>query len=166
MTLLESTVNELYKTNSRSNKEDLLVHKKLPDVSESDLVNSLSSNLSTTMCPEKLEKLDNEFVLPSGWIVKERSLVSSSGAVYGSAKAAIIALKKQGGQEEVVQTILMLPFARGWSTRNLPLGWMIKGTPSKYNIIGPDGSFFVSKAKAVDHLTLLGGSEKDKALLD
>ena len=43
---------------------------------------------------------------------------------------------------------------------------MIKGTPSKYNIIGPDGSFFVSKAKAVDHLTLLGGSEKDATLLD
>ena len=92
--------------------------------------------------------------------------MSSSGTVYGSAKAAIIALKRQGGQEEVVQAILMLPFARGWSTRNLPLGWMIKGTPSKYNIIGPDGSFFESKAKAVDHLTLLGGSEEDKTLLD
>ena len=162
LTKLESTIKKLYQIHSRSNKEKLLVDKNQPNVSESDLNQSVSSN----NCPEEPENIKIELVLPPGWIVKGRSLLSSSGVVYGSVKAAIIAMREQGGQEEVVQAILKLPCARGWSTRNLPLGWMIRGTPAKYYIIGPDGSFFESKAKAIGHLISLGGSEKDKVLLE
>ena len=126
LTILESTINELYQTNSRSNNERLFVHKKQPDVSELDSGKRLSSNLLKPNCHQEPENIKNECVLPPGWIVKGRNLVSSSGVVYGSVNAAIIALRKQGGQEEVVQAILNLPCARGWSTKNLPLGWMIK----------------------------------------
>ena len=166
LTILESTIKELYQINSRSSKEKLLVDKNQPDVLESDLDQSVSSNHLKPHCPEEPENIKTELVLPPGWIVKGKSLLSSSGVVYGSVKAAIIAMREQGGQEEVVQAILKLPCARGWSTRNLPLGWMIRGTPAKYYIIGPDGSFFESKAKAINHLISLGGSEKDKVLLD
>ena len=165
LNILESTINEIFLNNSKYIYKDV-VDNNQQNYFESDSSNSLCKNLLAANCLEKKENIKKEFFLPTGWIVKERSLVSSSGIVYSSLKAAIIALRKEGGQEKIVQAILKLPGVRSWSTRNLPLGWIIKGTTSKYNIIGPDISFFESKSKAIDHLIALGGSEQDKILLD
>ena len=66
----------------------------------------------------------------------------------------------------MVQAILKLPCANGWMTKNLPAGWLVKGTRAGYSIIGPDGSFFESKVKAIDHMRVLGSSLEDKLMLE
>ena len=133
------------------------------DTSEGDSSQGDSSWLTTL---ELEAETDEAAEPPPGWSVKSRTLISPSGMPYASIKNALVALRKEGGEEEVVKAILRLPVARGWTSRNLPLGWIAKGTTAKYMIISPDGEFFESKAKAVLHLVAMGGSEQDKFKLE
>ena len=175
---LESRVIDLFSSPFRTSDIDVVENvgqRTKPDIIQSVLGPDQSVNKGKSPSKQshtkEIEDIPKRSPLPPGWIVNENRLISPLGVVYSSAKSAFIALRKQKGQEKVVQAILKLPCASDWSTRNLPSGWMIRVTRSegscgaKYNIIGPDGSFFESKSRASAHLVTLGGSQENKNLL-
>ena len=170
---LESRVNELFSNPSRTSDIDLVQHvsQRTKPVLGPDQIVNRGNSLSKQSHSKEIKENPKKSPLPPGWIVNENRLISPLGVVYSSAKSAFIALRKQKGQEKVVKTILKLPCASDWSTRNLPSGWMIRVTRSegscgaKYNIIGPDGSFFESMSRAIAHLASLGGSQENRNLL-
>ena len=92
-----------------------------------------------------------------------QGLTCPDGTNFEIKARAIKYLVSTGGALETIHNIRKLYGAQGYTSENLPEGWLGRNKKHHFFFISPAGKFLKGKVKAVDHLLAINGSEEDQS---